>query len=199
MGSFFVTFCYFARLSVPTLGSLEEYLEWVLPNVRYYGEDLKEEHFYLNKRWMVYDPESSDVVMRIFTPDLAPEPSNKSLLTIVNGDVKGGHWSYLPGNKMILAPKGNEQIIYNLGFMNEYLIIMRQHGADEHLKSNKYLVMYAEGGLKSIMSSALGTSTISPATIAELLHHFYIYNVFITTALLVAVPLLVILFYLLYQ
>lgn len=195
MGSFFTTFCYFARFSVPELGSMDEYLEWVLPNVRYYGEDLKEEHFYLNKRWVIFDPASSDVILRIFTPELAPEPSSKSLLTICNGDVSGGEWSYLPGNKMILAPDGKTQIVYDLGFMNDYLMILRQHGGEDR----RYLVLYAEGGLSGILSRALGTSEISPATIAELLHHFYLYNVFITTALLLAVPLFVILFYLWYQ
>lgn len=199
MGSLFTTFCFFARLKVPELASMDAYLAWVLPNVRYYGEDLKEEHFYLNKRWVLFDPASTDVVLRIFTPQLAPSPSAKSLRTITNGDVTEGQWSYLPGNKMILAPDGKEQIMYDLGFMNEYLIILRQHGADDHLKGQKYLVMYAEGRLAGLLDRTLGTSEISPATIAELLHHFYIYNVFITTALLLAVPLLVILFYLSYQ
>jgi hypothetical protein len=201
MGQGFVWFCFFARLQPPHRNSLDEYLEFLIPKVRYFGEDLAEEHFYLHKRWLEINPRNTQsVVLHIFEPIMSPNelggPQGSNHLRITNGDVSTGAWSYMKGNKMIIQHPSQE--LYDLGFLNPYFFIVRKHGSNLTQTRSKYLVLVSERGTRGIMQRAIGTSEVSVETIAELLYLYYLYNNFITGFILIGVPIIFLVLYILF-
>lgn len=192
MGSGFVWFCFFARLTPPKCNSLDEYMDLLVPKVRYFGEDLAEEHFYIGKHWNELLEGSDDVILKIFEPKTDPAHGEGVLMTVKNGDVSTGVWSYLKGNKMVFKNPDHE--LFDLGFLNPYIFVIRKHGENRPAGSKKYLVLVS-GNISSIMVQALGTSEVSPETLAELLFHFYAYNNFITGFLIIGLPAILLILY----
>jgi hypothetical protein len=197
MGSGFIWFCYFVRLTPPELGSLDEYMDFLIPKIRYFGEDLAEEHFYVRKRWLEFKPNNPSVVLHIFEPSMQPNDIlGGNHMKVIDGDVSGGEWSYLKGNKFIF--KHPNQVLYDLGFLNPYIFIIRKHGTNQVNQRAKYIILVSEGGIRSIMSQALGTSEVSVETIAELLYHYYYFNNFIRGALIIGIPVFILILYILF-
>ena len=198
----FIWFCYFVRLRPPAYRNLDEYLDFLIPKVRYFGEDLAEEHFYIRKRWLEFNPNSKDVVLNIFEPVMKPNQlsggAGADLMRVRNGDVSMGAWSYLAGNKMTIQHEGQHQQLYDLGFLNDYIFVIRKHGSNQLSNKSNYIVLVSEGGIRSIMGRALGTSEVSVETIAELLYHYYYFNNFITGFIILGVPIFVLLLYFLF-
>ena len=54
------------------------------------------------------------------------------LITSKNGDVKKGTWDYLPSMKSLLIELGEETTLYNQGFLDKSIMILRKDGTDEH-------------------------------------------------------------------
>jgi hypothetical protein len=185
MNKFFIWYCFFARLNHPEMDSLDEYMEYLIPKIRYFGEDLSEEHFYRKQRWVQLIEGSSDVVLHMFEPVLEPEGFHGGTYYIVrNGNVKQSSWAYMEGNKMILH--GNQ--LYDLGFLNPYVFILRKHGDNEPLNRGKFIVLVGESSTRGIMSQALGTGQVNKETLAELLYHYYAFNNFVTAFIIIGVP-----------
>lgn len=197
MNKWFIWFCYFVRLTPPKRANLEEYLDFLIPKVRYYGEDLVETEYYLGKRWNEFRPNSSDVILHIFDPKMKPSqlsgPPGTDHLRVTNGDVSVGAWSFMEGNKMIIQHPNQE--LYDLSFLNDYFFIIRKHGTNNMGYKSKYLVLINSGGLRSIMSQALGTKEVSIETMAELLYLYYVYNNFIAGFIIFVIPVVIFILY----
>lgn len=195
MNKWFIWFCYFVRLKPPPRDNLAEYLDYLIPKVRYYGEDLVETEYYLGKRWNEYRTSSPDVILHIFDPKMNGA-SGSDHLRVTNGDVSMGSWSFMEGNKMIIQHPNQE--LYDLSFLNDHFFIVRKHGSNNTGYKSKYLVLISPGSLRSLMSQALGTSEVSVETMAELLYLYYVYNNFIAGFIIFIVPVLIVILYIIF-
>ena len=54
------------------------------------------------------------------------------LITSNNGNVKKGTWDYLPSMKSLLIELGEETTLYNQGFLDKSILILKKDGTDEH-------------------------------------------------------------------
>ena len=81
---------------------------------------------------------------------------------------------------------GNQ--LYDLGFLNPYVFILRKHGDNEPLNRGKFIVLVGESSTRGIMSQALGTGQVNKETLAELLYHYYAFNNFVTAFIIIGVP-----------
>lgn len=174
------------------MGSLDQYMEYLIPKIRYFGEDLSEEHFYRRQRWLQLQDGSEDVILHIFEPILEPATfSGGTYYIIKNGDVSQSTWAYMKGNKMILG--GNQ--LYDLGFLNPYVFVLRKHGDNQPLDQSKFIVLVGESSTRSIMVKALGTGQVNKETLAELLYHYYAFNNFVTAFIIIGVPVFLLILY----
>ena len=177
------------------MNSLDEYMEYLIPKIRYFGEDLSEEHFYRRQRWLQLQDNSSDVILHMFEPVLEPAKFGGGTYYIIkNGDVKQSTWAYMKGNKMILG--GNQ--LYDLGFLNPYVFVLRKHGDNLPLNQNKFIVLVGESSTRGIILKALGTRQVNKETLAELLYHYYAFNNFVTAFIIIGVPAFLFVLYILF-
>ncbi|MGB0864441.1 MAG: hypothetical protein ACPG19_06585 [Saprospiraceae bacterium] len=57
---------------------------------------------------------------------------DNELITSKNGNVTKGKWDYLPSMKSLLIEIGEETKLYNQGFFDNSVMILRKDGTDEH-------------------------------------------------------------------
>lgn len=114
---------------------MDDYLDQLLPSMRAIGEDLREDHFYLNKGWLEFrdDEKFHDTVLHFFN-------EGGEYLKSVNGDVSSGEWRYLErSNKMMV-----EDELFDLAYLDAEFFILAKHGDQKRLKKRKYFVMVFE-------------------------------------------------------
>lgn len=118
--------------ALPTKDTLDEYLDIILPQISSWGEDIREEPFFVGRNWMeVRDTDGfSDVILHIFN-------EGGEYLKIKNGDIKRGSWQQLNNQNQIVL----DMTLYNLGFLDGNYFILMKHG--NHLRNvdKKYFVM----------------------------------------------------------
>ena len=111
----------------PKEKTLDGYLNAILPHIKQWGEDLREQQFYTNRPWMeVRDDERfHDVILHFFN-------DGGNYMIVTNGDIRNGKWQYMTSaNKLILsAGKGSE--MYDLAYMDKNFFVLKKHG--EHKK-----------------------------------------------------------------
>ena len=125
---------------LPHAESMDGYLDKLIPIVRPWGEDLREDNFYLNKPWMELRDEVTfhDAVLHFFN-------EGGEYLKSVNGDVTSGSWRYMPkANKLILEDGIGEGELYELAFMDGQFFVLKKHGNQTRLGHRKYFVMVHE-------------------------------------------------------
>jgi len=130
------------RTDLPDLGSMDEYLDWMIPKIRPRSEDLHEEEHFTGRAWMEFRDTDKfhDSVLHFFNP-------GGEYLISVNGDVSAGHWRILEQpNKFLLEHKerDSEAELFDLAYMDRSFFILKKHG--DHLHSNraKYFVLAHE-------------------------------------------------------
>lgn len=57
---------------------------------------------------------------------------DNQLIKSINGKVQKGKWDYLPSMKSLLIELEDETILYNQGFFDNSVMILRRDGTDEH-------------------------------------------------------------------
>ena len=123
----------------PEANSMDSYLDVLIPIVRQWSEDLREERFYLDKPWLEIrdDVGFHKDILHFFHED-------QEYLRSVNGDVDSGSWRFLESsNKLILDINGNTEL-YDLAFMDDHFFILDKHGDQQKLGNAKYFVMVNE-------------------------------------------------------
>ena len=120
---------------LPYSETMDDYLDQLLPSARAIGEDLREDHFYLNKPWLEFrdDEKFHDTILHFYN-------EGGEYLKSVNGDVSNGSWRYLESsNKMMI-----EDELYDLAYLDSEFFILSKHGDQKRLKKRKYFVMVFE-------------------------------------------------------
>ncbi len=127
--------------TLPDVGGLMDYLDFIVPYVSDWGQDLIETEYYTEdggKPWLEFrdQPDFQEVVIHFFNPD-------GEYLRSVNGNVAKGKWRLLERtNKMIIEMGGGKDKggglneLYELVYLDSNFFILQKHGA-----AQKYLVM----------------------------------------------------------
>jgi hypothetical protein len=121
----------------PNLQTMKDYIEFIVPKVQAWSEDLRETQFWLNKSWLeIHDNDAWDrTFIHIFMPDGEHFMSD-------NGVVNRSNWQTLPKSNSLILNQGRETILYDLVFLNSDLLILKQNG------TSRYFVLGAERFVK---------------------------------------------------
>ncbi len=123
----------------PEASDMDDYLDILIPMVRQFSEDLREDRFYLDKPWLEIrdDVGFHKAVLHFFHED-------GEYLQSIDGDVSSGSWRYLEkSNKLILDIDGKTEL-YDLKFLDDHFFILDKHGDQQKLGKAKYFVMVIE-------------------------------------------------------
>lgn len=131
---------------MPTGENLDEYLDDIIKAIRPWGEDLREEKFYLNKAWKeLRDDENFHTTVLHFFND------GGEYLKSVDGDISSGSWRFLTGpNKFMIGEGSREGELYDLAFLDGEFFILKKHGDQQRLGQRKYFVMVKESVAKKL-------------------------------------------------
>ena len=125
------------------LGTMDQHLDFILPKVIPFGEDLREEHFWLSKRWKeVRDDEGfHEAILHIFNP------GGEYLLSL-DGNLIKGSWRKLGNeNSLILEVAGRSEL-FDLRFLNAEFIILTKHGDQARKGQRKYFCLVYERAVR---------------------------------------------------
>lgn len=127
-------------LELPQLETLDQYLDYILPLIRAWSEDLREHEYYLETRWKEIrdDDQFHEDVLHIFRAE------NEYLLSM-DGNISKGQWQLLArSNTMILERLADDAVVtselFDLAFLNRDFFVLKKHGSHQR----KYFVMARE-------------------------------------------------------
>ena len=124
--------------------TMDQYLDFILPKVRPWSEDLYEQQYYLNTRWLEVrdDNQFHEAILHIFQAEGA-------YMRSVDGNISNGNWQLLPrSNTMILNRVIDDTVVqselFDLAFLNADFFILKKHGDQTRKGQKKYFVMAKE-------------------------------------------------------
>lgn len=126
------------------LGDMDSHLAFILPKVIPYGEDLKEEKFWISKRWKeVRDEEGfHEAILHIFN-------TGGEYLLSLDGNVVKGSWKRLnQDNTLILEISGKSEL-FDLRFLNPDFMILSKHGDQARKGMRRYFCLVHEKAAKA--------------------------------------------------
>ncbi|MFK7808746.1 MAG: hypothetical protein AB8F74_13165 [Saprospiraceae bacterium] len=130
--------------------SMDDYVDEILPNIKPWSEDLREEEFYLDTRWLeVRDADDFlEKVLHIFRPE-------NEYLHSIDGNISKGDWKVLDkSNTLIIEMEAGGAIIkselFDLAFLNKDFFILKKHGNQKRKGRQKYLVLGREAVVKNL-------------------------------------------------
>lgn len=126
-------------VEMPFSNSMDDYLDQILPLIRPWGEDLYEEEYYLDTRWLeVRDDEHfHETILHIFR-------AKGEYMIVRDGDISGARWKTLPNSNTMILEAGNRSELFDLAFMNSDFFILRKHGDQARKGMRKYFVLGRE-------------------------------------------------------
>ncbi len=130
----------------PNLGTFDEHLDFIIPKVAPYGEDLRETGFWLSKRWReVRDDEAfHEVFLHIFNP-------GGEYMMVVDGNIFKGAWKQLhDSNSLIIEISGRSEL-FELRYLNNDFLILSKHGDQARKGLRRYFMMAREGAVRGDM------------------------------------------------
>lgn len=126
------------------LGSFDDHLDFILPKVMPYGEDLREEHFWLSKRWQEIreDEGFHEALLHIFNP------GGEYMLSVDGNIIKGG-WRRLTQDNSLIIDMGGRTELFDVIYLNGDFLIMSKHGDQARKGQRKYFMLVREGAIRS--------------------------------------------------
>ena len=126
-------------VEMPVVQTMDDYLDNILPLIRPWSEDLYEEEYYMNTRFLeVRDDEHfHETILYIFRP-------KGELMVVRDGDISGARWKTLPNSNTMILDAGNRSELYDLAFMNSDFFILRKHGDQSRKGMRRYFVLGRE-------------------------------------------------------
>lgn len=124
------------ELNLPEgLEDIPAHIEYIVPRVQAWSEDLWEEKFYVNKRWKeIRDADTyHEVVLHLFMP-------GGEYLVSLDGDISKGAWRYLKDSNTFIIDYGGRSQLFDLVFLNSDFFILKKHGDQERKGKQKYYV-----------------------------------------------------------
>lgn len=139
------------RRELPHRDTMDQYIDYILPHIRRFTENLHEVQFYLEKRWLEVrdDDNFHEAILHIFKPNQVPveikssgEDQGAPYLYTLNGNITKGTWSFMYDNSMIIKHL-NRYELYDLAFLSDDFFILKKHG-EQPSGSKKYLFLANE-------------------------------------------------------
>ena len=105
------------------LGDMDSHLNFILPKIIPYGEDLREENFWLSKRWKeVRDDEGfHESILHIFN-------EGGEYLLSLDGNVVKGNWKRLNKDNTLILEIAGKSELFDLRFLNGDFMVLTKHG-----------------------------------------------------------------------
>jgi len=105
------------------LGDLNAHLDFVLPKVIPYGEDLRETHFWMDKRWREIRDEEGfhEALLHIFG-------QNGQYMLSLDGNLENGTWQQLGEENALILQMGVKKELFDLRFLNKEFMVLTKHG-----------------------------------------------------------------------
>ena len=132
---------------------MKDYLLSILPRLQRYSQRLDEEANFIEKPWAFVDGDG-DTVTYLFR-------RSHELLVSKQGEVATGRWEYLPTLRSLLIEHEGRKRLYNQGFLDKAVMILRKDGtgelfalANSQMVPDLDVIGYLEGSLKKIDSEA---------------------------------------------
>ncbi|MBN8679482.1 MAG: hypothetical protein J0M29_14730 [Chitinophagales bacterium] len=126
------------------LGSMDNHLDFILPKVIPYGEDLREKQFWLDKRWKeVRDDEGfHEAILHIFG-------QNGEYLLSLDGNLMKGSWRQLGSDNSLIVEMGGRSELFDLRFLNAQFMILTKHGDQARKGLRRYFLLAHEPVVRS--------------------------------------------------
>ncbi|MCB0704496.1 MAG: hypothetical protein KDC34_04270 [Saprospiraceae bacterium] len=126
-------------LELPKYETMYEYLDFIIPLVRPWGEDIDEMEYYSQeggKPWMEIREDESfhDVILHFFN-------EGGEYLRSVNGNMTKGKWRILEQSNKIIIEAGNVSELYELSYLDGVFFILRKHGDHHTNPKRKYFTL----------------------------------------------------------
>ena len=121
------------------LGDMNAYLDFILPKVIPYGEDLRETHFWQNKRWREVRPDEGfhEALLHIFG-------SKGEYMLSIDGNLETGSWAQLGAENALILQMGVRKELFDLRFLNREFLILTKHGDQARKGLPRYFVLVHE-------------------------------------------------------
>lgn len=125
------------------LGDMDAHLDFILPKIIPYGEDLREEEFWMGKRWKEVRQEEGfhEAILHIF------HEAGEYMLSI-DGNLMKGTWRQLSDYNSLVVEIGGKNELFDLRFMNREFIILTKHGDQIRKGQRRYFVLVHEPATK---------------------------------------------------
>ena len=124
------------ELDLPNdLENMAQYIEFIVPRIQSWSEDLWEEKFYVGKRWKeIRDTDTyHEQVLHLFM-------EGGEYLVSVDGDVSKGVWRYLKDSNTFIVEYGAKSQLFDLVFLNNDFFILKKHGDQLRKGKDTYYV-----------------------------------------------------------
>ena len=105
------------------LGTMDQHLDFILPKVIPYGEDLREEQYWIGKRWKeVRDDEGfHEAILHIFN-------TGGEYLLSLDGNLVKGSWRKLGTYNTLIIEIAGRSELFDLRFLNADFLVLTKHG-----------------------------------------------------------------------
>lgn len=105
------------------LGTMDQHLDFILPKIIPYGEDLREEQYWIGKRWKeVRDDEGfHEAILHIFN-------NGGEYLLSLDGNLVKGSWRKLGNYNTLIIEIAGRSELFDLRFLNADFLVLTKHG-----------------------------------------------------------------------
>ncbi len=130
-------------LELPFYETMDDYLDFIIPLIRPWSEDLNETEYYIEKPWMeVRDQEDfQEAVLHFYNEE-------GEYLISIDGNVYPGTWQAIEKNNKLILTRPIEgaaqRELFDLAFVNDDFFILRKHGDQQRKGYKKYFLMGRE-------------------------------------------------------
>jgi len=119
------------EVELPRADSLDQYLNFIIPTIYQWGEDLKETEHYSRKGgkpWLEFrDSENfHESVLHFFN-------EGGEYLQVVNGNISKGRWKLMADTNKMIIEQGNRSELWLLAFLSDTFFILKKHGRGNYL------------------------------------------------------------------
>lgn len=175
------------QLDLPYHETMDEYLDYILPKVRYLSRNLSDTDIYTDGKYWLEISDSDDAhesILHVFDPNEAPEETGGSsgestYMYSIDGNMMKGQWARMGGGTILI--KGLKYEMYDLVFLNDDFFILKKHG--NHM-GPKYLFLAKETKISrqyewfDVLGRKRDQVKLEWRDIMELIFDIYRYNVF---------------------
>lgn len=121
------------------LGDMDSHLDFILPKVIPYGEDLRETGFWFDRRWKEVRGEEGfhEALLHIFSP-------NGEYLLSLDGNLMKGSWRQLGLENALILEMGGRSELFDVRFLNQDFMILTKHGDQARKGLRRFYLLVRE-------------------------------------------------------